>query len=100
MESCIFWSGRRILRSPPVRMGCCRSRKSMVMPRRNVQITCVALLLFLLCGGLVTRHYMTQRNANEIRYGSGEVARVGDRVDDNGEDAVVERIHLTAETAE
>ena len=43
---------------------------------------------------------MTQHNATEIRYASGEVARVGDRVDDNGQDAIVERVHLTAETAE
>jgi hypothetical protein len=43
---------------------------------------------------------MMQHNAIEIKYASGEVARVGDRVDDNGQDAVVERVHSSPESAE
>lgn len=33
----------------------------------------------------------------EIRYASGEIARVGDTVDDNGQEAIVEKVVLTAE---
>lgn len=36
----------------------------------------------------------------EIRYASGEIARVGDRVDDNGQDAVVEEVHTESDDAE
>lgn len=35
----------------------------------------------------------------EIRYASGEVARVGDRVDDNGQDAVVDEVLAESEDA-
>jgi hypothetical protein len=38
--------------------------------------------------------------AVEIRYASGEVARVGDRVEDDGQDAVVEDVYTRPEVAE
>jgi hypothetical protein len=69
------------------------------MPRRRALLASSAAILIVVAFASWIRHY-SMHHATEIRYSSGEVARVGDRVDDNGQDAVVEEVLSTSEPAE
>src|SRR5262245_8193020 len=69
------------------------------MPRRKALLASSATILIVVVLASWIR-YASMDHVTEIRYASGDVARVGDRVDDNGQDAVVEEVLSTSEPAE